>query len=108
MFVWKKTHDSMIAHYSRLFDARGEVISDRDATIGRLQRENARLLAEVSGLRSDVTAAEMAYEESHKAHKRVAAELATLKAERDRRMAPLIAANAARAAKARERAGSVG
>lgn len=31
----------------------------------------------------------------------LAAEVATLKAERDRRMAPLIAANAARAAKAR-------
>jgi hypothetical protein len=49
MFVLKKTHDSKVNHLTSLFDARGEVISNRDQTIGRLQRENARLLAEVSG-----------------------------------------------------------
>lgn len=53
MFVWKKTHDARVKHLTHLFDTRGEIISDRDVMIGRLQRENARLLDQVSPLRPD-------------------------------------------------------
>lgn len=70
---------------------------------GDLDRIASQLFASdrlISQLRADVTAAEMAYQESRKGHQRVAAELATLKAERERRLAPLAAANAARKAKA--------
>ncbi|OAN52837.1 hypothetical protein [Sphingobium sp. TCM1] len=52
MFVTKKKHEAAIKHYRDLFEARGVVITDRDQTIGRLQRENARLLAELSTLKS--------------------------------------------------------
>ncbi|SES07858.1 hypothetical protein [Sphingobium sp. YR768] len=101
MFVTKKRYDQMKKSGDDLLAQRA-ANAVRDAeTIGRLQRENARLLGEASQLRSDMTAAEMAYEESRKGHARVAAELATLKAERERRMAPLIAANEARRAKAK-------
>lgn len=48
MFVTKKKHEAAIKHYRDLFEARGVVITDRDQTIGRLQRENARLLGQIS------------------------------------------------------------
>lgn len=107
-----KRHVEAIAHERYFIACRDETIVTRNATIERLQRENARLLGEVSGLRSDVSAAEMAYEESHKAHKRLAAELATFRQQQEQRRANLakgtVASAAKRAAKARERAESVG
>ncbi|RSU58049.1 hypothetical protein [Sphingobium yanoikuyae] len=45
MFVWKKKYDNAIAHYRGLFEARGEIIDDRNMTIGRLQRTSEDMLA---------------------------------------------------------------
>jgi len=79
MFVTKKRFDQMMKSGEDLLDQRAAQALRDSEIIGRLQRENARLLAEASQLRSDVTAAEMAYEESRKGHARVAAELASLR-----------------------------
>lgn len=53
-----KAHEARVKHLTSLFDKRGEIISDRDVTIGRLQRENARLLAELSPLKARALAQE--------------------------------------------------
>lgn len=39
-----RAHEARVRHLTYLFETRGEIISDRDATIGRLQRENSGLL----------------------------------------------------------------
>lgn len=74
MFMTKKRHDALMREAARLIVERDDTLMIREATIGRLQRE-------ISGLRSDVTAAEMAYEESRKSHRRVAEQLAAARAE---------------------------
>lgn len=43
-----RAHEARVRHLTYLFETRGDIISDRDATIGRLQRENARLLDQVT------------------------------------------------------------
>jgi len=40
-----RAHEAVVKHWTHMFDTRGRVILDREATIGRLQRENARLLS---------------------------------------------------------------
>lgn len=75
-------------------DIHKEILAEAEKDTQRERETAGRLLGKNVALRSEVA--------------ELTAELATLKAERDRRMAPLIAANAARAAKARERAGGVG
>ena len=74
MFIRKKKHDAAMKAIARLVVDRDDTIMIREAAIRRLEREN-------SWLRSDVRAAEMAYEESRKAHRRVAEELAAARAE---------------------------
>ncbi|OHD05723.1 MAG: hypothetical protein A2095_04165 [Sphingomonadales bacterium GWF1_63_6] len=59
------------------------VVAEKNGAIDRLASQLRDGDREISQLKADVTAAEMAYLESHKGHQRVAAELATLKAERD-------------------------
>lgn len=44
-----RAHEAAVKHLTHMFDTRGRVILDREATIGRLQRENARLLDQVTG-----------------------------------------------------------
>jgi len=39
-----REHRAVVKHKDTLFELRGEVVAERDATIFRLQRENARLL----------------------------------------------------------------
>lgn len=43
-----KAHREQIGHYQELADAARVVIGDRDITIGRLQREKAKLLNDIT------------------------------------------------------------
>ena len=75
MFITRKKHEAIVKEMGRTIVARDDTLMIREATIGRLQRENAALLSE----------------------------LAPLKAARERRIAHLAAANARRKAQARDK-----
>lgn len=75
MFITRKKHEAIVKEMGRTIVARDDTLMIREATIGRLQRENAALLSE----------------------------LAHLKAARERRIAHLAAANARRKAQARDK-----
>ena len=44
MFVWKKKYDAVTREMGRQIAERDDTLMIREATIGRLQRENAKLL----------------------------------------------------------------
>lgn len=48
MFVRRKKYDAVVTAIAE----RNATLAQRDATIGRLQRENARLLSEISALKA--------------------------------------------------------
>lgn len=52
MFVTKKKYATVTAEMARQIAARDDTLMIREATIGRLQRENAALLSELSELRA--------------------------------------------------------
>lgn len=52
MFVTKKKYAAVTTEMGRQIVARDDTLMIREATIGRLQRENATLLSEVSELRA--------------------------------------------------------
>lgn len=103
-FMTVREHEAVVADLKATLDEqrahwRKSIQDERDSVVRLVGQKAkhltgiARLQHEVEGLRDDVRQAEAA-------HDKVAAELATLKAERERRLAPLAAANAARKAKA--------
>lgn len=53
MFISKKKHEAALALMAKANVDLDETLMVREATIGRLQRENAGLLAELSALRPD-------------------------------------------------------
>lgn len=89
------------ARYDHCNQLRLEAVEGRRELF--LEAHNLR--NEIGGLRSDVRAAEMAYEESRASHQRVAQELARLRAAREKGNANLAAANAKRKADAAKRKG---
>ena len=52
MFMTRKKHDALMREMGRHILARDDTLMVREATIGRLQRENATLLSELSELRA--------------------------------------------------------
>lgn len=56
MFVLKKTYDAVTREMGRQIVERDETLMIREATIGRLQRENARLLTEATAISGELAA----------------------------------------------------
>lgn len=102
--MWVREHQMLMAVMKADMDEqrtlfRKEAYDDREM-IARLGSQKVKHLTAIAGLQREVDGLRADVRQAEAAHDKVSAELATLKAERERRLAPLAAANAARKAKA--------